>query len=97
MVKESACQCRRYKRRGFDPWVGKIPWRIAWQPTLVFLPGESHGQKSLMGRSPWSHKELDITEVTYYACKLRRRMEEHRNNNKEAESIRKHKTEVVTE
>ena len=39
--KESACQCRRHKRHGFDPWVGKIPWRRAWQPTPVFLPGES--------------------------------------------------------
>ena len=39
--KESACQCRRHKGRGFDPWVGKIPWRRAWKPTPVFLPGES--------------------------------------------------------
>ena len=37
--KEPACRCSRYKRRGFDPWVGKIPWRRAWQPTPVFLPG----------------------------------------------------------
>ena len=37
---------------GFDPWVGKIPWRMAWQPTPVFLPGESHGQRSLAGYSP---------------------------------------------
>ena len=50
--KESACQYRRHKRRGFDPWVGKIPWRRAWQPTPVFLPGESHGQGSLSGCSP---------------------------------------------
>ena len=50
--KESACQCRRCKRRGFDPWVGKIPWRRAWQPTPVFLPGKSHGQRSLVGYSP---------------------------------------------
>ena len=42
MVKESACQCRRWKRCGFDPWVGKIPWRKKWQPTPVFLPGKSH-------------------------------------------------------
>ena len=42
--KESACQCRRL---GFNPWVRKIPWRRAWQPTPVFLPGESHGQRSL--------------------------------------------------
>ena len=46
---ESACQYRRYKRCRFDPWVGKIPWRRAWQPTPVFLPGESHGQRSLGG------------------------------------------------
>ena len=40
------------KGRGFDPWVRKISWRRAWQPTSVFLPGESHGQKSLVGYSP---------------------------------------------
>ena len=39
--KEPTCQCRRHKRLGFDPWVRKIPWRREWQPTLVFLPGES--------------------------------------------------------
>ena len=49
-------------RCGFDPWVGKIPWRRAWQPTAVFLPGESHGQRRLVGYSPWGHKELDMTE-----------------------------------
>ena len=47
---------------GFDPWVGKIPWRRAWQPTPVFLPGESHGQRSLVGYSPWGHTESDMTE-----------------------------------
>ena len=36
-----------------DPWAGNIPWKKAWQPTSVFLPGESHGQKSLVGYSPW--------------------------------------------
>ena len=46
--KEPSCQCRRCKRCRFDPWVGKIPWRRAWQPTPVFLPGESHGQSSLV-------------------------------------------------
>jgi len=40
------------KRCRFDPWVGKTPWRRAWQPTPVFLPGESHGQRSLVGYSP---------------------------------------------
>ena len=38
--KEPACQCRRHKRCGFNPWVQKIPWKKMWQPTLVFLPGE---------------------------------------------------------
>ena len=49
---EPACQFRRPKRPGFNPWVGKIPWRRAWQLTLVFLHGESHGQTSLAGYSP---------------------------------------------
>ena len=49
---ETACQCRRHKRCGFDPWVGKIPWRRAWKPTLVFFPGESHEHRSLAGYSP---------------------------------------------
>ena len=41
---------------------GKMPWRRAWQPTQVFLPGESHGQRSLVGYSPHGLKELDMTE-----------------------------------
>ena len=49
--KEPTCQCRRHKRCGFDPWVRKIPWRRAQQPTPVFLPGESHGHRSLAGYS----------------------------------------------
>ena len=49
--RESACWCRRCRRRGFDPWVRKIPWRRKWQPAPVFLPGESHGQGSLVGYS----------------------------------------------
>ena len=48
----------------FDPWVGKIPWKRKWQPTTVFLPGESHGQGSLVGYSPWDRTESDRTEVT---------------------------------
>ena len=62
--KEHACQCRRRKRSRLVPWVGKIPWRRAWQPTLVFLPGESHGQRNLAGYGPQGHKESDMTEVT---------------------------------
>ena len=49
---ESAWQCRRYKRCKFHPWVGKIHWRRKWQPTPVFLPGELHGQRSLVGLQP---------------------------------------------
>ena len=54
--KESTCQCTIHRRFRFDPSVGKIPWRRKWQPTLVFLPGESHGQRSLVVYSPWGHK-----------------------------------------
>ena len=56
--------CRRCRRLGFDPWVGKIPWRSSWQPTPVFSPEESHGQRSLMGCDPQGHREAGLTEVT---------------------------------
>ena len=49
-------------RPTFNLWVGKIPCRRAWQPTPVFLPGESHEQRSLVGYSPWGCKEWDMTE-----------------------------------
>ena len=62
--KEPTYQCMRHKRHGFNPWVRKSPWRRAWQPTPVFLPGESHEHRSLGGYSPWGLKELDTTEVT---------------------------------
>ena len=52
------------KRFRFNPWVGKIPWRRAWQPTPVFLPGEVHGHRNLGVYSPWGCKESDTTEVT---------------------------------
>ena len=45
----------------FDSWVGKIPWRRKWQPTLVFLPGESHGQRSLVGSQAMELQESDTT------------------------------------
>ena len=69
--KESICQCRRYR---FHPWVGKIPWRRAWQPTPVFLPGEPYGQRSLVNYNLWGFKEsvghdwateLNWTELKY--------------------------------
>ena len=60
--KEPACHCRRLKRCRFNPWIRKIPWRRAWQPTPLFLPGESYGQRSLVGYSPWGRKDLDMIE-----------------------------------
>ena len=57
--KEPTCQCKI--DLGFDPRVGKIPGRRAWQPTSLFLPGESYGERSLEGYRPWSSKELDMT------------------------------------
>ena len=60
--KEPACQCKRCKRLRFDPWVRKIPWKRKWQPTSLFLPGKSHGQRSLAGYSPWDCKESNMTE-----------------------------------
>ena len=59
--KESAYQC---ERRGFHPWVGKIPWRRVWQLTPVFLPGESHAERSLVRYSLKGCKESDPTEAT---------------------------------
>ena len=62
--KESACQYKRCKRHRFDSWVMIIPQRRKWQPTPVFLPEKSHGQKSLLGHSPGGCKELEATEST---------------------------------
>ena len=81
--KEPACQCRRFKRRGFSLWVGKISWRRKWQPTPVFLPGKSHGERNLVGYRPqgcrvrhnWSGLAcsthgLSETEPNYYTGHL---------------------------
>ena len=65
--KESTCQGRKH---GFDPWVRKIPCRRKWQPALVFLPGKSHGQRSLVGYSPQGRKDSDTTEVTEHSTCL---------------------------
>ena len=67
--KETTCQCRRHKKFGFNPWVGKISWRRAQQPTLVLKPGEYHEQRSLVGYGPRGFKESDMTEATQHACK----------------------------
>ena len=63
--KELACQCRRHKRRGFNPRVRKIPWSREWQPTLIFLLRKFHGQWSLVGYSPWGLEEWDTTELAH--------------------------------
>ena len=63
--KEPAGQWRKHKRRRFDLWVRKIPRRRARQPTPVFLPRESHGQRSLAGYSPWGCKESNWAELNW--------------------------------
>ena len=63
--KESTCQCRRHRRCRFDPLVRKILWKWKWQPTPIFLSGKFDGQRSLVGYSPWSQKELDMIEHTH--------------------------------
>ena len=73
--KESVCQCRR---RGFDPWLG--PWRRNWQPTPVFLPGKSHGQRNLMGYYQWGHKELDTNKHSIVQNKSRSSTDAHRSS-----------------
>ena len=63
--KESACQCRRHKRCGFNLRARKIPWNRKWQPVQGFLPGKFNGQRSLVGYNPWGCKESDMTENTH--------------------------------
>ena len=63
--KQSACNVGR---PGLDHWVGKIHWRRAWQPTPVFLPGESHGQRSLVGYSPWGRRVWDDWATNTHVC-----------------------------
>ena len=60
-------QYKRSRRHEFDPWVRKIPCRMNWQPTSVFLPGKSYGHRILVGYSPWGCKKSDMTEHT---CKI---------------------------
>ena len=65
--KESAWQCGR---AGFDPWVGKIPWKGEWLPSPVFLPAEFNGQRSLAGSNLWGCKESNTTEQLTCVCVL---------------------------
>ena len=69
----SACQCRSCKRLRLDLWVRKSHWRRQWQSTPIFLPGKSHGQRSLVGYSPCGPKKLDVELVKisdFRICKL---------------------------
>ena len=67
---DSKSICLQWGRPGFDPWVGKIPWRRQWHPTTVLLPGKSHGQRSLAGCSPWGHRESDTPECLDFTSVL---------------------------
>ena len=58
--------CLQRGRPGFNPWIGKISWRRKWQPTQVVLPGKFHGWRSLVGYSPWGHRESDTTEGLHF-------------------------------
>ena len=68
--RESACDARDAGDAGLTPGVRKIPWRRAWQSAPVFLPGKYHGQSSLVGYSPYSHKESDMTEVAEHEAHI---------------------------
>ena len=60
--KKSTCQCRRHR---LDPWVGKFPWRRKWQPTPVFLPEKSHGQRSLVDHIPWGQRDFKVVKLSF--------------------------------
>ena len=75
--RESACQCRKC---GFNPWAGNVPWRSKWQSTPVFLPGKSHGHRSLACCSPWGCKELDTSEQLNNKNMMKLITEEYREN-----------------
>ena len=70
VVKSAPANGKRRKRRRSDPWVRKTPWRRAWQPTPAFLPGESYGQRSLVGYSPGDRKESDMTKATEHGRRV---------------------------
>ena len=65
MGKQSACNAGD---AGSIPGSGRPPWRKAWQPLPVYLPGEPLGQRSLVGHSPWGLKELEMMETTEHSC-----------------------------
>ena len=65
LVSETVKNLLAMRRPGFDPWVGKIPWRREWQPIPGFLPGEFHGERSLAGYSPWDCQESRLGDLHY--------------------------------
>ena len=60
--KEPTCHCKKYKRLGFGPWTGKMPWRRAWQTTPMFLPGESHRLQSIRSQRV-AHNSSDLASI----------------------------------
>ena len=68
----ATCQYTRCRKCEFDPWIRRIPWRRKWRPTPVFLPGKFHGQRSLVGYSPWGHKRVrdDLATKQQYCLHL---------------------------
>ena len=74
LVAQQSRICLQFRRRRFDPWVGKMPWRRKWQTTPVFLPGKFYGQRSLVGYSPWDHESQHslVTKSTNCILKERR-------------------------
>ena len=73
VVKNPPAKASKLTRRGFDPWVGKIPWRRKWQPTPALLPRKFRGLRSLVGYSPWGHQESDTNERLYFTSLQRTR------------------------
>ena len=74
VVENPSANIGRLKRRRFDSWVGKISGRRAWKPTPVFLPREPHGQRSLVGYSPWGPKESGMTKRPYLLTYIGRKI-----------------------
>ena len=75
--KEPTSQCRRRKRCEFDPWVGKIPWRRAQQSTPVFLPRESHGQRSLQRVHGVAKSQTRLKQLSMHTCLLLYNKQDH--------------------
>ena len=71
VAKNPPANAGEHKRHGFDPWVGKVPWRRKWQPTPVFLRGKFHGQRSLASCSPWSRKGSDMHTASGNSLKVK--------------------------